>query len=143
MSLPSLTADINSLTESKYINNSLNNDMSIQLQKLGLKSKLFRGLGDPTRLSILESLREGEKPAFQIVKETGQSQSNISNHLACLLDCGLVKNRRQGKNIFYSLTDKKVSKLLEESDAILTEIARGIYECVNYNEEQSKCKNCD
>jgi DNA-binding transcriptional ArsR family regulator len=107
--------------------------VSIHLQKLGLKAKLFRGLGDSTRLSILESLREGEKPTFQIVKETGHSQSNVSNHLACLLDCGLVKNRRQGKNIFYSLGDKKVSKLLEESDAILSDIAHGIYACVNYN----------
>jgi DNA-binding transcriptional ArsR family regulator len=107
--------------------------MSIQLQKLGLKAKLFRGLGDTTRLSILESFREGEKTTSQIVIETGQSQSNISNHLSCLLDCGLVKNRRQGKNIFYSLGDKKVSKLLEESDAILSEIAHGIYACVNYN----------
>jgi DNA-binding transcriptional ArsR family regulator len=51
-----------------------------------------------------------------------------------LLDCGLVKNRRQGKNIFYSLGDKKVSKLLEESDAILSDIAHGIYACVNYNQ---------
>ena len=109
--------------------------MSIQLQKLGLKAKLFRGLGDPTRLSILETLREGEKATSQIVLETGQSQSNVSNHLACLLDCGLVKNRRQGKNIFYSISDKKVSRILEESDAVLSEIARGIYECVNYNED--------
>jgi DNA-binding transcriptional ArsR family regulator len=110
--------------------------VSIQLQKLGLKAKLFRGLGDSTRLSILESLREGEKTTSQIVTETGQSQSNISNHLSCLLllDCGLVKNRRQGKNIFYSLGDKKVSKLLEESDAILSDIAHGIYACVNYNQ---------
>jgi DNA-binding transcriptional ArsR family regulator len=107
--------------------------VSIHLQKLGLKAKLFRGLGDSTRLSILESLREDEKPTSQIVKETGHSQSNVSNHLACLLDCGLVKNRRQGKNIFYSLGDKKVSKLLEESDAILSDIAHGIYACVNYN----------
>ena len=107
--------------------------MSIHLQKLGLKAKLFRGLGDSTRLSILESLREDEKATSQIVKETGHSQSNVSNHLACLLDCGLVKNRRQGKNIFYSLVDKKVSKLLEESDAILSDIAHGIYACVNYN----------
>lgn len=113
------------------------NNVSIHLQKLGLKAKLFRGLGDSTRLSILESLREGEKATSQIVKETGQSQSNVSNHLACLLDCGLVKNRRQGKNIFYSLGNKKVSKLLEESDAILSEIANGIYACVNYNEEKS------
>ena len=112
---------------------SLINNVSIQLQKLGLKAKLFRGLGDSTRLSILESLRGGEKTTSQIVTETGQSQSNISNHLSCLLDCGLVKNRRQGKNIFYSLRDKKVSKLLEESDAILSDIAHGIYACVNYN----------
>jgi DNA-binding transcriptional ArsR family regulator len=109
--------------------------MSIQLQKLGLKAKLFRGLGDPTRLSILEALREGEKTTSQIVLETGQSQSNVSNHLACLLDCGLVKNRRQGKNIFYNISDRKVSRILEESDAVLSEIARGIYECVNYNED--------
>jgi DNA-binding transcriptional ArsR family regulator len=107
--------------------------VSIQLQKLGLKAKLFRGLGDPTRLSILESLRECERTTSQIVIETGQSQSNISNHLSCLLDCGLVKNRRHGKNIFYSLRDRKVSKLLEESDAILSDIAHGIYACVNYN----------
>jgi hypothetical protein len=60
---------------------------------------------------------------------------NVSNHLSCLLDCGLVQNRREGKNIFYSLRNKKVSKILEESDAILSEVARGIYECVNYNEE--------
>jgi DNA-binding transcriptional ArsR family regulator len=109
--------------------------MSMQFQKLELKAKLFRGLGDSTRLSILELLREGEKTTSQIVTETGQSQSNVSNHLSCLLDCGLVKNRRQGKNIFYRLGGKKVSKLLEENDAILSELARGIYACVNYNQE--------
>jgi DNA-binding transcriptional ArsR family regulator len=111
------------------------NNISIQLQRLSLKAKLFRGLGDSTRLSILECLREGEKSASQIVEETSQSQSNISNHLSCLLDCGLVKNRRQGKSIFYSLGDKKVSKILEESDDILSEIAHRVYTCVNYSKE--------
>ena len=114
--------------------------MSIQFNncKGSLKAKLFRGLGDSTRLSILELLRDGEKSASEIVKDTGHSQSNVSNHLSCLLDCGLVQNRREGKNIFYSLRNKKVSKILEESDAILSELARGIYECVNYNEEPKK-----
>ena len=112
--------------------------MSIQLQKLSLKAKLFRGLGDSTRLSILETLRNGEKSASDIVKETGQGQSNVSNHLSCLLDCGIVQNRRQGKNIFYSISSKKVSKLLEEGDAILSDIAKCIYECVNYNQESTK-----
>ena len=117
--------------------------MSIQLQKLGLKAKLFRGLGDPTRLSILESLREGEKTTSQIVIETGQNQSNISNHLSCLLDCGLVKNRKGGKNTFYSLSNKKVAKLLEESDVVLSEIVNGLYLCVNYNEKSSSEENDD
>jgi len=112
--------------------------MSVQLQRLTLKAKLFRGLGDSTRLSILELLHDGEKSASEIVRDTDHSQSNVSNHLSCLLDCGLVKNRREGKNIIYSLRNKKVSKILEESDAILSELARGIYECVNYNEEPKK-----
>lgn len=110
--------------------------MSMQLQKLGLKAKLFRGLGDPTRLAILESLKEGEKAASQIVLETGQSQPNVSTHLACLLDCGLVKNRRSGRNVLYSLRDRKVARLLDEGDHLLSEVARGIYECVNYNQEK-------
>ena len=107
--------------------------MSMQ-EKLKLKAKLFRGLGDSTRLSILESLRNGEKSASKIVQEVGQSQSNVSNHLSCLLECGLVKNRREGKNMLYSLSDKKVSKLLQESEGILSDIAQRIYSCVNYNE---------
>lgn len=116
--------------------------MSIQLQKLSIKAKLFRGLGDTTRLSILEVLREeGEKTASDIVKKTGQHQSNISNHLSCLLDCGLVSNRREGKNIFYKLSNEKIIKLLEESDAILSEFAHGIYSCVNYNEHSSNIES--
>lgn len=114
--------------------------MRLQPRRMMLKAKLFRGLGDPTRLAILESVRKGEKSASEIVKETGQSQSNVSNHLSCLLDCGLVRNRRYGKNIFFSLADKKVSKILEESDAILSEIARGIYECVNYEDKREEKK---
>jgi DNA-binding transcriptional ArsR family regulator len=112
--------------------------MSIHLQKLSLKAKLFRGFGDPVRLSILESLRLGEKTTSEIVREVAQSQSNVSNHLACLLDCGLVQNRRVGRNIFYSLRDKKVSNILGEGEAILSEVARRIFECVNYNEDQRK-----
>lgn len=97
-------------------------------------------MGDSTRLSILELLRNGERTTSDIVREIGQGQSNVSNHLSCLLDCGLVQNRRHGKNIFYSISNKKVNKLLEEGDAVLSDIARGIYECVNYNEQSHKVK---
>jgi len=115
--------------------------VSINIQKLSLKAKLFRGLADSTRLSILEALRDGEKNTSEIVKKTAHNQSNVSNHLACLLDCGLVKNRREGKNIYYKLNNEKVLKLLEESDEVLSEIVSGLYLCVNYNDETVKGKN--
>lgn len=116
----------------------MNNNVSIHVQRFSLKAKLFRGLADTTRLSILEALRGGEKTTSEIVKETKHNQSNVSNHLACLLDCGLVKNRREGKHIFYNLNNKKVAKLLEESDAVLSEIVHGLYLCVNYTEKLSE-----
>ena len=69
--------------------------MLISIQKLSLKAKLFRGLADSTPLPILEALRDGEKNTSEIVKKTSHNQSNVSNHFACLLDCGLVKNRKK------------------------------------------------
>src|SRR4051794_9814886 len=89
-----------------HINILLSNNVSMHIQKLSLKAKLFRGMADTTRLSILEALRNGEKTTSEIVKETAHNQSNVSNHLACLLDCGLVKNRREGKNIYYNLNNE-------------------------------------
>lgn len=107
--------------------------MAVDEDRLKLKSKLFRGLADPTRLAILECLRQGEKTVTAIVNETKQSQSNVSNHLACLLDCGLVKNRRDGKNIHYSLSNEKVHAILENGDRLLSEVAAGLLRCVRYD----------
>ena len=100
--------------------------------KLELKAKLFRGFGDMTRLSILESIIEDEKTVTKISEELKQSQSNVSNHLSCLLECGLVKSRKDGKNKIYSIGDKRIKKLLKESDSLLSDIAAGMYACVNY-----------
>lgn len=103
-------------------------------EKLKIKAKLFRGFADPTRLAILECLRGGEKKVTEILQETRQSQSNISNHLGCLLECGLVKNRREGKNILYSIRNEKVKGLLENSDIVLSEVYKEIFKCVRYEE---------
>ena len=103
-------------------------------EKLTIKAKLFRGFADPTRLSILESLRNGEKSVKEIVQDTEQSQSNVSNHLSCLLECNLVKRRRDGRSIVYSLRNEKVEALLEDADAVLTETYREISCCSKYGE---------
>jgi DNA-binding transcriptional ArsR family regulator len=111
--------------------------LDAQKQAVALKSKLFRGFSDPSRLSILESLHKGPKTVSEIVAATSLSQSNVSNHLGCLRDCGLVLATQQGRFTSYQLSDERVARLLELSDELLAEVARGLYECVNYSSEEA------
>ena len=109
------------------------NPKSIEIQ-----AKLFRGFSDPSRLSILESLREGALTVTEIVEATGLTQSNVSNHLACLRDCGLVAAEQEGRFVYYALSDKRVGKLLNLADELLADVAKGVYECLHYNVKASK-----
>jgi ArsR family transcriptional regulator, cadmium/lead-responsive transcriptional repressor len=104
-----------------------------QHHPLGLKAKLFRGLSDSSRLGILESLRQGPRSVTEVVEVTGRAQSNVSNHLNCLLDCGLVQRDQQGRFAFYSLADRRVSLLLETAESFLADVTKGLYECTRYS----------
>lgn len=97
-----------------------------------LKAKLFRGLADPSRLAVLEALRDGPRCVSEVVAATGLSQPNASTHLACLVDCGLVARERRGKFVYYAITDKRVLKVLEEAEGILQEVGAHIYRCTRY-----------
>ena len=97
-----------------------------------LKAKLFRGFADPSRLAVLETLRNEAKCVSEIVELTNLSQPNVSAHLACLEDCGLVKKEKKGRYVYYQVTNKKVLKLLAEVEAILAEVREGIYRCTRY-----------
>jgi ArsR family transcriptional regulator, cadmium/lead-responsive transcriptional repressor len=103
------------------------------LQALGLKSKLFRGFSDPSRLAILEALRDRPLVVTEIVAATGLSQSNASNHLACLHDCELVSREQEGRYVRYRLSDARVAALLGLADELLADVAKGIYECTRYS----------
>ena len=108
--------------------------LSVEKSKLSLKAKLFRGFSDPSRLSILEALRKGPLAVNTLVTVTGLSQSNVSNHLGCLRDCGLVISEQRGRHSIYRLSDVRVGQLLELADVVLAEVARGVYECTRYEE---------
>lgn len=105
---------------------------TIQKQAVSLKAKLFRGFADSSRLSILETLRSGPMTVSDIVTATGLSQSNVSNHLGCLRDCGLVEVEQQGRYAYYRLNGQQVGQLLSLADELLAEVARGVYECTRY-----------
>jgi DNA-binding transcriptional ArsR family regulator len=98
---------------------------------IALQAKLFRGFADPSRLSIMETLRAGEMTVTEIVEATELSQSNISNHLACLRDCGLVTAEQDGRYVRYRLSDPRVNKLLALADELLGDVAKGVYECTH------------
>lgn len=99
---------------------------------LDTRAKLFRGFSDASRLSILEALRAGPRNVGDIADETGLTQSNASNHLACLLDCGLVVRERRGRFVYYGLSDARVAELLGMADELLTEVAVGVASCRIY-----------
>lgn len=101
-------------------------------QALDLKAKLLRGFSDPSRLAILDTLREGPLTVTEIVAATGLSQPNVSSHLSCLRDCGLVVREQQGRNALYRLADDRVMVLLRLADELLADVAKGIYECTRY-----------
>lgn len=97
-----------------------------------IEAKFFRGLADATRFSVLQTLVDGEKTVGQIVDQAMQSQSNVSNHLKCLMGCGLVKNRRDGKNIHYSLRNSKVKRMINLASQIICEVESDILVCPRY-----------
>lgn len=101
-------------------------------QAIDLQAKLYRGFGDPSRLSILVALRQGPLTVSEIVQKTNLSQSNASNHLGCLRDCGLVTARQQGRHVTYQLSDDRVGRLLELTESLVRDVARGVYECTRY-----------
>ena len=101
-------------------------------QGITLKAKLFYGFSDPSRLSILEALRDRPLNVTDIVTRTGLTQSNVSNHLGCLRDCGLVVREQQGRFAVYQLSDPRISTLLDLVDGVLADVAQGVYACTRY-----------
>jgi DNA-binding transcriptional ArsR family regulator len=71
----------------------------------------FRALGEPHRLRILQVLADGEAAVGEITERLKANQSNVSRHLQSLYDAGLVGRRREGSNIFYSISDPTVLKI--------------------------------
>jgi DNA-binding transcriptional ArsR family regulator len=104
-----------------------------------VKAKLFRGFSDMSRLLLLEALSDGQLTVTTLVERTGLTQSNMSNHLACLRDCGLVVASAQGRYALYQLSDERDATLLSLAEELLTETARGVDACPRYAQKEACC----
>jgi len=80
-----------------------------ELDRLAL---IFKAIADPTRLKIAMALKEGEMCVCDLAALLGVSDSAVSHQIRRLKDLALVKNRREGQVLYYSLDDEHVSDLL-------------------------------
>lgn len=101
-------------------------------RQLQLEAKLFKGFADQSRLSILETILNGPKTVSEIVKTTKLSQPNTSTHLACLLDCGLVRKEKRGREVFYQISLKEIADIISTARKILNKHSKEIYQCTRY-----------
>lgn len=77
------------------------------------KAEIFQALSHPTRIAIVDLLRGGERSASQIIEELGLEQANASQHLAVLRTRQIVLSRKTGNQVFYSLRDPVLLKVLD------------------------------
>ena len=84
-----------------------------------VKANLFRVLGHPARVRILELLRDGERSVGSLQAELGLDSGGTSQHLAALRRIGLVDSRREGTSVYYRVDDPRVFDLLAAGRAII------------------------
>jgi len=77
------------------------------------KSEIFQGLANPTRIAIVEFLRDGEVSAGKLIKKLGIEQANASQHLAVLRAKRIVVGRKVGNQVYYSIRDHVLIEVLD------------------------------
>lgn len=93
-----------------------------------LKAELFRTLGHPARIRILEVLREAEANVGEIADAVGIGGSTLSQHLATLRRADIVASRRDGSQVLYAVVDPRAFQLLEIGRQMLTTSLEGSQE---------------
>ena len=86
-----------------------------------LHSDVCKTLANPKRQEILDSLRQKEMTVNELVEKTGISQANLSQHLAILRSKGIVGSRRDGVNVYYSISNTKIIQAFDLISEVLQE----------------------
>lgn len=95
------------------------------LELYKLKAELCKTFADSRRLIIIEELRHSEKSVGDLVQALAVPQAAVSRHLALLRDRGVVNSRREGTNVYYSLTDPKICEACDlVHDILLNQIEK-------------------
>ena len=85
-----------------------------------LKADMFRVLGHPVRVRMLELLRAGELPVRELQRRLDLDSSGASQHLGALRKLGLLESRREGTSVYYRVDDERVFDLLAAGRSIIS-----------------------
>lgn len=87
-----------------------------------VKARMFRTLGHPVRIRILELLRDGERTVGTLQSDLGVDHSSTSQHLTALRQLGVLESRRAGTSVYYRVVDVRIATLLDTARDILTSV---------------------
>jgi len=86
-----------------------------------MHASLCQTLSNPKRLEVIDCLRDGELPVTSLADRTNISQANLSQHLALMREKGIVIARREGSNVFYRLSNPKITQACDLMRLVLLE----------------------
>ncbi len=90
------------------------------------KAEFFKALAHPLRISILDALRAGEKTVAEITEQFEVEQANASQQLAVLRNKNIIVARKVGANVYYSISDPTIFKLLDVAKEIFNNHLIGV-----------------
>jgi DNA-binding transcriptional ArsR family regulator len=102
----------------------------VEDRKLELEAKVFKVFSDPTRLRILKLLKEKEHNVSEIMVALNLKQSTVSQHLRMLKECGVVENKKEGREVIYGIRDELVTDILDMGEKLLVLTVEDMMSCV-------------
>jgi DNA-binding transcriptional ArsR family regulator len=110
-----------------------------EVRALTAAACLFHGFGDRSRVSIVQHLTLGEHRVVDLTRHLGLAQSTVSKHLACLLDCGIVSVRPDGRASLYSLAHPAATmRLLAAAEELLGLTGDAVVLCPSHGEDATR-----
>lgn len=78
-----------------------------------LRAEIMKALGQPTRLKIIDFLRDGERCVCEIFPAISEEQSNTSRHLNMMLSAGVLSRRKEGLKIYYAIKHPEIMEVID------------------------------
>lgn len=112
--------------------------MQIKNEQIEAYTKFFHGLSNPTRYQIIISLLDNKKNVGELAEDLGCSQSLVSMQLKCLKWCNFVKSIKDGKNIYYYISDERIKELIVLGQSIAEGSINNICTCEIIGKEKNE-----